>query len=222
MDVDWIISIVVFLFFVSLSFSFYSAIINQNKTDFENIAFSEIEKINSFLSIDVYELPVIYESNEAVTNAVLKAQGIWYYGEKNATIVLAGDQNLPCKIDDDALYWQADIEPNKNYFIVKIANLNTSLLCNASFSTSNYNLTIPLVFEKQSMLSLTKINEMINMDYENFKKIVGVNKNFKIIIDDMYEYGRSPPKGAINVYSKNYRKKIFENSQWANVTIVLW
>jgi hypothetical protein len=225
MDVDLVIGTILFLVFVGWAFSYYFAMFQQSEGQFELAAAVETERIMNFMAVDVYEAPVRYEAGSAVADAVLKAKSVWYHGEPNATRVFAGEEALPCRLDGDDLYWQADLAAGYNYFAIKTAAVNTSVNCTASFAISAYNLTVPWAFEKEKMLSLTKIYEMANMSYASFKNSSGVNQDFKISIEKAsggLEYGRSAPSGPVNVYSKKYQKRIFETAEDANVTVAIW
>lgn len=225
MDVDWVVGIMVFLIFVGWAFSYYFAIFQQGENQFEIAAATETEKVMNFIAIDVYEIPVKYNSGSAVSDAVLKAKSIWYHGGKNATRVFAGDEASPCRIDGDDLYWQADLAGGFNYFTIETADANTTMNCTGSFPISSFNLSVPWAFEKEGMLSLTKIYEMANMSYDDFRTSAGINHNLKIKIEKPsgeISYGRSAPGGPANAYSKVHQRKIFETSEWANVTVTVW
>jgi hypothetical protein len=225
MDVDWIVGIMLFLIFIGWAFTYYFAMFQQSENQSELAAAVETEKLMNFIAVDVYEAPVRYNADAAVTDAVLKAKSVWYHGEPNATRVFSGGEALPCRLDGDDLYWQADIADGYNYFTIKTAAVNTTVNCTASFPITSSNLTVPWAFEKEKMLSLAKIYEMANMSYDAFKNSAGINQDFKISIEKAsggLNYGRSAPAGPVNVHSKKYQKQIFETSEAANVTVAIW
>ena len=225
MDVDWIVGIMVFLVFVGWAFSYYFALFEEEGSQFGFVAEIEREKIMDFLSADVYEAPVKYDSPDVVNNGVLKAKSVWYSGEKNSTRVFSGDQSLPCRVSGDDLYWEADLASGSNYFRIQIADVNETMNCTGTFGISSFNLTIPWAFEKRTVLSLTKMNEMENTEYEAFRGSLGLNEDFRIKAEKSggdTEYGKSIPEGAVNVNSKESRNLAFETSEIVNVTIAIW
>lgn len=225
MDVDWIVGIMVFLIFVGWAFSYYFALFEEEGNQFGVAAEIERGKIMDFLLVDVYGAPVRYDSPDVVNNGVLKAKSVWYAGEKNSTRVFSGSQSLPCRVSGDDLYWEADLAGGSNYFRIQIADVNETMNCTGTFGISSFNLTIPWAFEKKTILSLTKINEMENTDYEVFKDSLNLNEDFRIKAERPggdTEYGRSIPEGAINVHSKEFRKRVFETPEIVNVTIAIW
>ncbi len=225
MDVDWIVGVFVFIVFVAWSFSYYFALFEESENQFEIAVEIERNKIVDFLSVDVYESPVKYNSPGSVNDGVLKAKSVWYSGEKDSTKVFSGSEALPCRISGDDLYWQANLTNGFNYFKIQIANVNATLNCSGTFSISSSNLTTPWAFEKKTMLSLSKVYEMANMSYDGFRYLLGLNEDFKIKVERTggdIEYGRSIPSGPVNVNSKEIERKIFETSEIANITIAVW
>jgi hypothetical protein len=225
MDIDWIIGVFVFIVFIGWSFSYYFAIFQDNGTGFGIAAEIGQEKIMGFAAVDVYEAPVKYYSGGAIAGGVLKAKSLWYAGEKNSTIVLSGGAPLPCIIDGNDLYWQADVAGGMNYYAIMFADANTTQNCTGTFSITEANLTSPWALEKKQMLSLAKINEMTNMSYDAFRSSIGMKQNFLILIETAggeTRYGKSVPSGPVNVNSKRTERMIFETMENANVTIAVW
>jgi len=224
MDVDWIVGIFLFLVFVSWGFSYYFAMFSGNEVQFEQTAELERQKIVSFVAVDVYEAPVKYNSS-AASNAVLKAKSVWYSGEKNATRVLSNENALPCRIDGDDLYWQANLAQGFNVFRIRTASVNTTANCTGTFTITSSNLTVPWALESKEMASLTKIYEMANTTYEGFRDAIGTNMNFRFVLEAPsgdINYGKAIPSGAVNVYSKKTGMKMFETSESVNITVAVW
>jgi hypothetical protein len=225
MDVDSIVGIFVFLVFVTWGFSYYFMLFEESENIFGVVAGIERDKIIEYMSSDVFEIPVMYNSPDDVNNGVLKAKSIWYHGERNATNVFSGGQSLPCRVSGDDLYWESDLTTGPNYFKIQIADLEKPMNCSGTFSISSFNLTEPWVFENKKMISLTKINDMMNMSYDDFKEAISVNEDFKIKIERAggdIEYGKSIPEGPANVVSKQMERKIFETSEIVNITVAVW
>lgn len=220
-----ILGVLIFLVFVGWSVSYYISLFQFSEDNLNVVVNQQINKILNSISTDVFKIPIKYYSNDNIENAVLKGQNIWYYGKKNSTFVLKEGDILPCKIENDNIYWLTNISSGENYFIIKMSDLDIPMICNSQFSISDFNLTIPWVIEKENLISLTKINEMKKISYENFKEQENIEVDFKIKIEKNNEqivYGIDPPKGYIKVYSKSFRKKIFETSENANITIMVW
>lgn len=225
MEVDWIVGIFVFIVFIGWAFSYYFALFQGNASQFDVAADAGQKNVMDFIAVDVYELPVKYYSNGSVANGVLKAKSIWYSGEKNSTMVFSGDNSLPCRLDGDDLYWQADLADGYNYFTILTADANTTTNCTATFAISSFNLTIPWTLEKKTMVSLTKINGMTNMSYAETRGLLGMNQNFKLKLERAggeISYGKSIPSGSVNVNSKKTGWKIYETQEKANVTVAVW
>ncbi|MEE9323208.1 MAG: hypothetical protein V3U72_01560 [Candidatus Aenigmarchaeota archaeon] len=227
MDIDWIVGIFVFIIFVGWSFSFYLTLFEKSENQFEIAARMERGKIMDFLLVDVYEVPVKCDSPGAVNNGILNTSSIWYHGEKNSTKVFSGSELLPCRISGDNLYWQANLTNGFNYFRIQIADVNETMNCSGTFGISASNLTIPWVFERNTMISLTKINEMNNMNYDVFRDSLGLNEDFMIKVDmpggdTDIDYGKSIPSGPLNVNSKEMGREIFETLEIANITVAVW
>ena len=225
MDIDWIVGIFLFLVFVGWGFSYYFAMFSGNEVQFEQTAELERQKIMSFVAVDVYEAPVKYNSSASVSNAVLKAKSVWYSGEKNSTRVLSNENALPCRLDGDDLYWQANLAQGFNVFRIRTASVNTTANCTGTFTITSSNLTVPWALERKEMASLTKIYEMTNTTYDGFRDAIGTNMNFRFVLEAPsgdINYGKAIPSGAVNVYSKKTVMKMFETSESVNITVAVW
>jgi len=225
MDIDWIVGIFLFLVFVGWGLSYYFAMFSGNEVQFEQTAELERQKIMSFVAVDVYEAPVKYNSSASVSNAVLKAKSVWYSGEKNSTRVLSNENALPCRLDGDDLYWQANLAQGFNVFRIRTASVNTTANCTGTFTITSSNLTVPWALERKEMASLTKIYEMTNTTYDGFRDAIGTNMNFRFVLEAPsgdINYGKAIPSGAVNVYSKKTVMKMFETSESVNITVAVW
>lgn len=225
MDVDWIVGIFVFMFFVAWGFSYYFMIFEDSTTTLEAWAQSERAKVMDYISVDVYEAPVIYESPGAVSGAVLRADSVWYSGEKNATRVFSGSSRLPCIISGDSIYWQADVASGSNGFRLQTAGINSTMNCTGSFSTASSNLTIPWAFEKSAMVSLARIGSMASMGYDSFRGLIGMNEDFSMKIErggNETVYGKSRPQGPVDVDSREFRRTVMETGEAVNITVAVW
>ncbi len=225
MEIDFIVGILVFLVFVGWAFSYYIMIFGDAENRFEIAAETEAGKITDFLSVDVYEIPVRYDSPSPASGGVMRAESVWYHGEKNTTRVFSGSTRLPCRISGNTLYWQADLSAGENYFRILVANMNETMNCTGSFPVSSSNLTIPWALERREMLSLSRVSEMTDMDYEAFRSAAGLNEDFRVEIETAEGetvYGKSIPSGGVDVVVKKFRMPVFETFGSANITIAVW
>jgi hypothetical protein len=225
MDADWVVGMLVFIVFTGWALSYYFAFFQADVSDFETAAEAGQSKVMDFVSVPVYEIPVRYYSNGPVTDGVLKAKSIWYSGEKNSTIVFSAGSPLPCRIDGDDLYWQADLSDGYNNFTIATADANSTANCTGAFGISSSNQTEPWVAEEGRMISLARISEMAGMEYDEFRSSLGMNQNFMFTIKSAgleTEYGKSIPSGPVDVNLKTTEWRIYETREKANVTIAVW
>jgi hypothetical protein len=223
MDIDWIVAIMVFLIFVGWSFSYYITLFPEGRGFLKTAADTDKERIIDFLSTDVYSVPVKVDSGGG-SNIVLKAKGVWYYGAKNSTRVVKDSVSLQCRIVGDDLYWLANLSSGWNYFHIEFSEIDSGLECDSSFSLVNVTQTVPWTLEKREMISLSRINEMTNSSYEDFKVEVGVEEDFSVSLEwegTKETYGKSLPV-ASDVYVRTYEGLVWENSKGINVSIRIW
>ena len=223
MDVDWIVAIMVFLVFVVWSFSYYFTLFPRSEGFLESVTETDTEKIMNFLSANVYRIPVRVNSN-GEDNVTLMAKSVWYRGTKNSTRIFKDGESLPCMIIGDDLYWLANLSSGWNYFYIEFSGLNTSLNCDSEFSLVNVTQTIPWVLERKSLLSLTRVNEMTNMSYEDFKENLDIEEDFNILLEwdgTTKTYGKPLPENR-EVYVKVYENLLWETSENINVSVRVW
>lgn len=225
MDVDFIVAIFVFLVFVVWGVSFYLMLFEESGDQFALSADLSREAVMDFIHADVYEAPVVYESSVPASPVVLRADDVWYHGERNSTRVIRDGNTLPCRISGDSLYWQADLSSGTNTFTIQTATVNSSPNCTGAFSISSYNFTVPRAFVKKRMVSSVKIDNMTNMSYDSFRDCAGLSNDFRITVardSGDVSYGKSVPAGPVDIFSETAQKRIFETSETANITIAVW
>lgn len=228
MEVDWIIAFVVFLGFVIWSFGYYSGIFpSRLATQDMSLAASLIgDRVVNYLEMDVYDVPIKYDSEGNVSGAVLYFNYTWPSEDaKNSAKVLIGNTSLPCLFSDDTLYFQSNLSSGSNYFTARFNNQSSTLNCGSSFSTSGANLTLLWAEEKSGMLSLEKINTMLGMNFSAFRNTIGSDRNFRVLIDYLngteYVYGVTPPN-ATNVYVSSTWNLIEESSGRVKISVLVW
>ncbi len=225
MEVDWIIGVFVFIIVIGWAFAYYFAVFQGEGGQFEASAKLDQEKILDYVSAEAYEMPVRLYSEGPASGAVLLAKSFWYSGTKNSTFVSGGAARLPCRIEGDDLFWQADLSGGYDYFTISTADANMSMNCSGSFPVSSYNLTIPWTAAKKSTISLAKVGGMMNASYEEFRRSLGLNRNFRFVMEtggSETVYGKRIPSGPANVRSTKNERALYEIGGKANITIAVW
>ncbi|NIP40942.1 MAG: hypothetical protein GTN39_05500 [Candidatus Aenigmarchaeota archaeon] len=223
MEIDWIVGIMVFLIFVGWSFSYYTALFPEREGMLKPVIEIDREKIIDFLSTDVYRVPVKLNSSGG-NNVVLNASDVWYEGTRNSTKVLKDGVSLPCMIVGDYLYWLANLSFGWNYFDIEFSEINTSLNCDSSFSLDNVTKVIPWTIERRKLVSLSKISNMTNTSYENFRDDLDIEEDFNVTLEwdgSLETYGKTIPR-ARDVYAGGYKGLLWENSEGINISIWVW
>jgi hypothetical protein len=224
MRLDWIVAITLFLFFVSWSFIYYTEFFTEKSEPLTNVATMVSDKIVGFLQTDVYRVPVRFNSSNTTINSVLYLDFIWPDGTKNSTRMFSGDDQLLCNISDNTMYWLSNLTQGENYFLMKFAESNTTMNCNASISTQHISKTVPWVQEKKTLISQLKIDEMLNTDYNSFRDSLDINQNFRVeleINESTTTYGLNPPLlSDIRVEETN--SMIWENNQKIKIRVLVW
>ncbi|MCD6590992.1 MAG: hypothetical protein J7K72_03390 [Candidatus Aenigmarchaeota archaeon] len=224
-EIDWIIGMFVFFVFIAWAFIYYSGMFQPDVDYLDEMADVVQEAVVNNISVDVFSVPVVFNSPADVQDAVLVAEYVWYNGEKNSTKVYENGQTLPCRIVGDKLYWQTNLSQGINRFTIEFANVNVTLNCNSSFSVEHSNMTVPWVLEKNEMVSLNKIYHMTNTSYSKFKEIAGLKNDFMFNIVSPsvnITYGKQIPRGMIDINVDTRRFVIWELAEPANITIAVW
>jgi hypothetical protein len=204
-EIDGVIGMMVFLFFVSWIIVYYlslSATLSGRGNPLEDVVSDINGKVMDFLQVSVTEVPVVFDSPSSTTDSVLFLDFIWPAGTKNSTKVFSGSSQLPCEIDGDILYWEVDLESGENYFTMRFSTQNVSLNCTASLNKAGANETVPFVGEQQEMVSQAQIDSMLAMPYSEFRDSIGVIRNFYIelnISNNLTTYGSLPAAGDVFV-----------------------
>lgn len=229
MNVDWIITIVFFLIFVAWAFTFYASLFTEKAAPLEEAVDTVNDKMLNFLMLDVYKVPIKFNSSNETNNSVLFFNFTWPDGTKNSTRIFQDSSSLPCQIIDNVydgtIYWEANLTNlTFNYFSMQFSNKTSNLSCSYSFSKGNETQAMPWVMEKKRLVSQDKINEMTNSSYGNFKNSLSISRDFRIelnISGTETNYGLTEPL-IRNVYVKETGSKIEETGENVTIRVLVW
>ncbi len=221
MNVDWVIAVGLFLVFVSWSFVYYTGFF-LDLPDFRGGVETISEEVIEFLTVEVNDVPVVLDSGDAGSK-VLYMDFYWPSGTRNSTRLFYGNQTLPCYISGNRIYWQADVNVGRNEFEMRYFPSNDSMFCDSGFSTSGANKTTPWVAEKSNAVSVSRINDMLAMDFYAFRYLLGLRSDFRVEIErsgTTDELGPKPPFGY-NVYVKESPGRT-ENNEKVKIRVLTW
>jgi len=225
MNIDWIVTIALFLVFVAWSFTFYASLFTEKGTPLQEEIDTVNDKIMDFLKIDVYNVPIRYNSTNETENAVLYLNFTWPSGTKNSTRILQDSTSLSCQFIGDTVYWQADlINTTFNYFSMQFSNKTASLNCTSSFSIQDELKTISWAMEKKKLVSQGKIDEMTALSYTDFKNNLSISRDFRVEINisgTETNYGKTLPL-VRDIYVKETESELEETGDNLNVRVLVW
>ena len=223
-SVDWILGIAIFTVFTAFGIVYFVNIAPSPESPLQDVTGLIAEKVLDYIQVDVYQVPLIYNSSGPETDAVLYFDFTWPSGTRNSTRVFADGTELPCIIQGDRFYWQANLTAGVNTFRIKMSNQTTSMRCTGTFSTAGARRVIPFSLEKEKMISQARLNQMVSTNYGSFKTAQGINRDFQVALNvsgNLITYGATP-LNATNVYVKEKWKRIEENGQPVNIIIKVW
>lgn len=197
-SVDWAIGIGVFLIFVAISFSYYSAAFPPGDGMLEDVSGYVVDQILDEIKVDVYDVPIRFNSPGSATDQVFFFNYTWPYG-KNTTKIYSGSTSLPCYISGDVVYWKADVSAGYNYFKMRYSNQSVAMRCTSSLTLTQLNKTAPWAEEHQRMFSQTQIDTMTGTGYGAFSDSLDLNMDFRIYINEsgtVTQYGKTPPNAT--------------------------
>ncbi len=222
MDIDWVLAITVFMFFVVWSFAFYFSLFLFDEGYTGVAADVAMESLMDSIETSSYSVPVTYDSASQEDDAVLMAGFVWYGGNRSTTRVRRGGESLDCRVIGNDTYWLANLSSGENHFRIEFAYSNYTG-CNGSFSVATSYRTIPGALERKVMLSLPGVYEMNSTPYDEFRESMGMENDFMVEIggSSPVVYGKTPPS-ARDVYARNFVRTIFETMEEVNVTFTVW
>ncbi len=225
MDVDWVVAIVVFLIFVTWSFTYYLSFFGESRTSILPVADYVKGKIKEFVFINTYMVPVVFNSSNSTSDSVLYIDFLWHdENEKNSTTIYLNNNSLPCRIEGNRIYWVSNLSEGMNYFIMRYAGCESNLTCNSTFSITNKTQAVAWSVEKGRSVSQGKINNMTSTDYNVFKNNLMLDNDFRIKIrtnSTTIMYGKSIPLNR-DVHVFKIFSKLWEDDSDVNLTISVW
>lgn len=225
MNIDWTITIAVFLLFVAWSFTFYSSLVTTSSQPLGIIADDVENRILKFLTIDSYEVLIRVNSSVQASNAVLFFNFTWPDETKNATRIYSGNTLLGCTITGNTVYWRSDlVNASLNYFTMTFSNRTAAMNCSASFAIVNETQAIPWAMEKRRLLSQNRTDTMNSTEYNIFRESLGITNEFRIEINttgNITAYGQTLPV-VRNVFVRESWTKVEEDNQEAKMSIMVW
>jgi hypothetical protein len=226
MDIDWVLGIAVFLFFVAWSFTFYFSVFRFDERYLDTAADIEMGKILDYMSIPLYSVPAVASSAGAQNDVVLSAGYLGYPEWRNTTRVWSGSTNLSCRIIGNNTYWLANLSAGANTFRIEFAGLGTeNPLCSGTFSVAGATQIVPRALEENSMISSARMANMTSMGYQDFRKEIRTTQGFLLDVNGSttsFSFGSGMPQGPSNVFVRTARGRIWETREDVNVTFYTW
>ena len=122
MRIDWIISVVIFLMFVTWSFAHYSLLGSSQTVSRSDAALTAAEKISDYMPAELLMIPANITSGADASGVTVWAYMNWTSDQKNSTAVVLNrlsGSSLNCNATGLNLYWEADLTTGDNYFFIK-------------------------------------------------------------------------------------------------------
>ena len=222
MDLDWAVAVSVFLVFVAIGMAYYWGLFETNANPAQGSLGPINQKILGFLMVDSWNVPVKYTSAGPGTS-IIYLDFSWPAETRDSSRILASGSELPCMLQGNRLYFQADVEGGDNYFDLKFANVSGPLQCNSVLETFNANISIPLASEKSRMISQARIGQMLATDYSHFRQSMGIIRNFRVEVDSgaTSAYGPQPPQYT-NTYVEWSDYLVQETGSPITIRVMVW
>jgi len=224
-NIEWVITIGIFLAFVVWAFSFYTSFFPDSPTHASEFVDIINGKVLDFIMVDTYSVPIRVNHTLEETDVVLNFTYVWPGISKNSTRIYRGPTELPCQIIGDDIYFQSDLTNlTYNYFTMTYTNISMEQRCSGTFDIENSNLTFPWAAEHVKLLSQSKINEMTNQSYQDFKTNLSISRDFRIEINvsgTEINFGSAVPNNR-NVYVKETFTKLEETNGAVDIRVLVW
>ena len=222
MHTDWIIAAAVFFVLVGWAFGYYSGLFTWKADALKEEASTISSKVLDFLLVNSYTLPASFYSDNTTSGSVLYFDFGFPAGTRNSTKVFSGQTPLPCMLEGNRIYWQADLEEGENIFRLEFSEISGGMNCDSNLSTENKSMALPWVLETKKLVSQEKIDEMLSKPYKEFRRELDIHRNFRIETEGISQpYGPVPPPAG-NVYVKETLSKITESNEDIRIRVLVW
>jgi len=224
MDVDYAVSFTAFIIFAALAIAYYVNIMQLPAPTGLEAAESIATSVKDYLLEDVYEVPVRFHSTGASSAKTLYFNFTWPSGAENTTRIYAGSTPIPCKVEGNALHWQADLHDGWNDFSMRYANASGAMNCTGTYDTVGENVTISWAQTKRRMLLQSNVNSMIAMGYDAFKSSIAANRDFRVEVNvsgTETTFGKALPSRS-DVIRRTFNAQAFENGGNATIAVFVW
>ncbi|MFQ5647814.1 MAG: hypothetical protein ACE5FW_01125 [Candidatus Aenigmatarchaeota archaeon] len=222
--VDWILGIAIFVTFAAFGLVYYVNFLPERAELLQDATGLIADRVMDSILVDMYEVPLTYDSVAPEAGAALYLDFTWTSGTKNSTVVLTDSTELPCAISGDRLYWLADLNAGTNTFKMRVSSQSVPLRCTDSFPLAGAHQVIPFSQEAERLVSQARIDQMVQTDYGEFKAGQGINRDFRITLNasgNITRYGATP-LNATNIYVREKWKRIEETGGPVNIFIQVW
>ncbi len=219
MNIDWAVAVFLFIVFVAWSLVYFSGLGTHS---IEGSFVADAGKIVDMFSVDVYRIPALYNSSYTGTG-LLYADMDWKGGERNTTRVYQGGRPLDCMISGDTVVWRADVSKGINDFVIEYSNNKEPLNCTAIFS-GLYNHTLEGVREYRKEISISRVESVVQSDYESVRESLGITGDFRVEIEaggEGFVYGPAPPFN-VDVHSVERSMYIAGSRDIGRIRVLMW
>lgn len=177
MNVDWAVAIGIFTMFVVWSVFYYIGFFSP-VTDFSQGLDPQSRSIMDFLETDVSSLPVTHDS-PSPGQAVLYADLPVAPEHQDGLMVIESSSSLPCMLQGDRLYWEADLSAGTNQFTISYSDAGTSG-CADTLPTTGANQTFPLAAVISQRISHSTLSALSGVPYDNFRSSLGIRNHVRL------------------------------------------
>ncbi|UCD03101.1 MAG: hypothetical protein JSV63_00485 [Candidatus Aenigmatarchaeota archaeon] len=230
MRIDWIISVVIFLMFVTWGFAHYSLLGSSQTVSRSDTALSAAEKISDYMSAELLITPVNITSDADANGVTVWTYMDWTAGQRNSTLVVLdrlSGTSLDCSTTDQKLYWEANLTTGDNYFFIKNIDWEVPINCNQSITIGDDNQTSMWGTESLEIFSSDKNSQIctqINQSYQTVKRTIGVTFDFNVLVEQgglEYECGTIVPASGRDVFVFPFSGSLWEGGD-VNISVRLW
>jgi hypothetical protein len=221
MNVDWALAIGIFAMFSIWSLVYYTGFFDA-QPDISQAAETAGLKTIRFLETPVTNTPVAFQSSQPGQVVLSARLGIPPEEQSGLQVLDSSGSSLPCMLSGDTLYWQDDLSPGLEEFMIRHSDAGT-LGCSDTLETSLSNQTYPLTSFRTGEVSQLTLSDLVNVPYENLRASLGVASNIRIEWSgpETGEFGPAAP-GNRDVSSWETTRPVLETGEPLQVRVLVW